>query len=429
MTTPLSRIADRAKIDPTTRFTSLAHVLTPDFLRETWKGINKQGAPGIDGMTAKEYAANLDEHVEDVVRRLKARSYRAPVIRRVEIPKGEGKTRPLGISTMEDRLVQRAVGRILEAIYEPVFHDFSYGFRPGKSAHGALKDLRDHIMGGRANWVYEADLRSYFDTIGHERLMGLLQQRIADPVILRLIQKWLRAGVMEDGVVTARDKGAPQGGPISPILANIYLHYALDEWFAQRVLPSLEGQAKLVRFADDYVVSFQLKQDAERFAAAMPGRMAEYHLELAGEKTRLIEFGRYARENQARKGLAPEPFDFLGFTHISGVSRKGKFNVVRRPRQKSMRKFLVAGRAWLRAHMHEPPAQQQRALTLALRGLYQYFGLPGCVAVLGRVLWQLQRIWYLTLRRRGQKHPITWEKLSKKGWYRLPGPKVVHPTI
>lgn len=423
MATQLSRIAERVKIDPTTRFTALAHVLTPVFLKETWKGINTQGAPGIDGVTAKEYAAELDEHVEDVVRRLRERRYRAPLVRRVEIPKGEGRTRPLGISTIEDRLVQRAVARILEAIYEPIFHDFSYGFRPGRGAHDALRDLSNYIMDGRANWIHEADIRGYFDHINHERLMEMLRQRIADPVILRLIQKWLRAGVMEQGVVVRREEGTPQGGPISPILANIYLHHTLDEWFANQVLPRLEGRAKLVRYADDFVISFQKKQDAERVAAVMPKRMGRYHLELAPEKTRLIEFGPYARENQARQGQALATFDFLGFTHICG-NRKGRFRVVRRPRRKSMRNFLTAQRTWLRDHMHDPPAAQQTALSRALTGLYQYFGLPGCANTLGRVRWQLDRAWYKTLRRRGQRHPLTWEAFRARTWSQLPRPRL-----
>jgi RNA-directed DNA polymerase len=429
MATTLSRIAEKAKTDPTARFTSLAHVLTPGFLKETWKGVNKQGAPGVDGVTAGEYAAHLDENVEDVVRRLKARQYRAPSVRRVDIPKGEGKTRPLGISTMEDRLVQRAVARILTAVYEPIFHDFSYGFRPGRSAHDALRELRNHIMAGGANWVYEADIRSYFNTINHEKLMEMLRQRIADPVILRLIQKWLRAGVMENGVVVWNERGTPQGGPISPVLANIYLHYALDDWFVTRVLPRLEGQAKLVRFADDYVVSFRYRHDAERFAAALPRQMRRYHLELAEEKTRLIEFGRYARENQERKGQQPETFDFLGFTHSCGTTRTGKYSVIRKPRRKSMRRFLMDTKAWLHDHMHDPPAKQRAALDRKLVGLYQYFGLWGCASVLHRVRWNLRRNWYQTLRRRGQKHRLTWEKFMRSPWSRLPFPGLIHPTV
>jgi len=326
MTTKLDRIADKAKTDDKLRFTSLAHLLTPAFLMETWSKMNRQGASGVDQETTVEFERNLEQRCEDIVGRLKARSYRPPPVRRVNIPKGDGKTRPLGIPTVEDRLVQRAVARLLEPVYETDFLNCSYGFRPGRSAHAALTVLRKQFMTGGVTTIFETDIRGYFDSINHAWLMRMLKLRIADPVILRLIGKWLKAGVMIDGVVVHTEAGSPQGGPISPLLANIYLHYALDLWVERIVAKRCEGRVYLTRFADDFVVGFQHAGEALKFSRAVEKRLQKFHLEVAPEKTRLLTFGRTA----ALRGQKLGKFDFIGFTHIGGRDRKGRFTVVRK---------------------------------------------------------------------------------------------------
>ncbi len=422
MSTELSRIAEKAKTCPTLRFTSLAHLLTPEFLKETWKQMNRQGASGVDGETIKDYGRDLDGRIGDLYERLKAGRYKAPPVRRVNIPKGNGKTRPLGIPTVEDRLVQRAVARILEAIYEADFLDVSYGFRPGRNPHQALRRLRECIMAEKVGYVFEADIRGYFNHINHYWLMRMLRARIRDTRILRLIEKWLRAGAMENGVVRVTGEGTPQGGPISPILANVYLHYVLDRWFELRCKKQFHGKASLIRFADDYVVCFQYKQDAERFHQELVGRMAEYELELAEEKTRLMRFGRFA-EKEA------ETFDFLGFTHVCGRDRNGKFAVIRIPGTKAIRKFRDRVKQWLKAHMHWRPSDQQKHLSLMLRGFYQYFGLYHCTPKLRHVQLEVQRQWARSLRGRSQRSRLTWNVLNSRPWFQLPYPQVVHRTV
>ena len=289
MSTQLSQIARKAQLDRKARFTSLAHLLTPAFLKETWGMMNRRAASGIDGESTKQFESELEQRVQDICARLKAGTYRAPPVRRVEIPKGPGKagTRPLGIPTVEDRLVQRAVARILEAVFEADFIDCSYGFRPRRNPHHALQSLREQIVTKKVRQIFEADIRGYFNHINHSWLRRMVAHRIADPVVLSLIGKWLNAGVMQDGVVTRSDEGTPQGGPISPLLANIYLHFVLDLWFEKRFKPMCQGEAYLVRFADDFVVSFQYKRDAERFQRQLGARFARFNLTLAEEKTRL----------------------------------------------------------------------------------------------------------------------------------------------
>lgn len=304
MSTQLDQIAGKAKSEPKLRFTSLAHLLTPEFLKETWKQMNRRGASGIDGETTKEFEQDLDKRVQDLGGRLKQGAYRAPPVRRVEIPKGPGKvgTRPLGIPTVEDRLLQRAVARILEAVFEADFLECSYGFRPGRSPHDALRALRGIIVTKKVGHLYEADIRGYFNHIQHEWLQKMVAHRIGDPVILRLIGKWLNAGFMAGGVVTRTEEGSPQGGPISPILANIYLHYVLDLWFEKKATRMCEGEAYLTRFADDFVVNFQYRSDADRFAKSLTDRFGKFGLELAEEKTRLMRFGRFVRADLAKTG-------------------------------------------------------------------------------------------------------------------------------
>ena len=429
MTTKLSKVAEKARADQRVRFTSLAHLLTPAFLRETWGLVNKRGAHGADGETVKEFEDGLETRLEDLYRRLKTGRYRAPAVRRVHIPKGQGKTRPLGIPTVEDRLVQAAVARILSAVFEPVFSDGSFGYRPGRSAHDALRRLRSHLIGGKVMHVYEADIRSYFDRVHHGWLRQMLAQRIADPAITRLINKWLRAGVMENGVTVRCEEGVPQGGPVSPILANVYLHYALDLWFERRFKRSCRGQAYLVRFADDFVVAFQYGSDADRFGRELKGRMEKFELQLAPEKTRRLLFGRFARERLAAQGKRPEAFKFLGFEHVCGVDRQGRFAVVRLPSQKSCRKFLDRVCEWLRAHMHWNVRDQQTRLSQMLCGFYQYFALPHCGPKLCAIHAAVLRQWRRTLLRRSQRSKTHWSYLRKQPWFSLPTPVSLHPTV
>jgi group II intron reverse transcriptase/maturase len=430
MSTKLGEIAAKAKADPNLRFTALAHILTPEFLMETWRQMNRRGASGVDGESTAEFERVLEQRCVDIVARLKARTYKAPPVRRVEIPKGNGKTRPLGIPTVEDRLVQRAVARILESIYEANFLECSYGFRPRRSAHDALRALRLQLITGKVRYVFEADIRGYFNNIDHRWLRRMLELRIGDPGILRLIGKWLRAGVMVDGAIEdATGVGTPQGGPISPILANVYLHYVLDLWFERVFKRTCAGEAYLTRFADDYVVCFQYRADAEQFAEQLRERMEKFSLELADEKTRLIAFGRFARMDAAERGQKPETFDFLGFTHVCGVDKNGKFSPIRIPSRKSCRKFLDRVHTWLAEHRHWRRRDQQKHLAQMLRGFYQYFGLYFCRPKLNWVRNEVIRQWIRSLRRQSQRHRLYWAYLKSRSWFELPYPSLTHPTV
>lgn len=429
MSTQLHRIAAKAKTEPATRFTALAHLLTPGFLMETWRQMNRRGASGVDGETTKEFEQDLEGRCRDIVERLKLRRYQAPPVRRVEIPKANGKTRPLGIPTVEDRLVQRAVARILEAIYEADFRPFSHGFRPGRNPHGALRALRSQFIAGKVRHVFETDIRGFFNHLDHKWLMRMLALRIGDPVIIRLIGKWLKAGAVVGNLVVRSEEGSPQGGPISPILANVYLHYALDLWFERRFRKTCQGEAYLTRFADDFVACFQYKRDAEHFADWVVGRSRKFGLELAEEKTRLIQFGRFARENRAEFSEKPETFDFLGFTHVSGIDRGGKFTLVRIPTRKSCRKFLDRVHDWLNGHLHWRRRDQQKHLSQMLNGFYQYFGLYHCRPKLQWVFHEVQRQWRRAITRQSQRRVVFWSYLSSRSWFELPYPRLVHPTV
>jgi RNA-directed DNA polymerase len=431
MSTQLGQIAAKAKADRKLRFTSLAHLLTPEFLKETWGQLNRRGASGVDGETTKQFESELETRVQDICVRLKAGTYKAPPVRRVEIPKGPGKigTRPLGIPTVEDRLLQRAVTRILEAVFEADFLECSYGFRPGRNPHHALRALRAAIVTKKVRHLFEADIRGYFNHINHQWLRQMVAHRIADPVILRLIGKWLRAGVMQGGVVTRSEEGTPQGGPISPILSNVYLHFVLDLWFEKKVRPLCQGEAYLTRFADDFVVSFQYKRDAESFHRRLILRFQRFNLELAEEKTRLMLFGRFARETKAEYEERPETFDFLGFKHVCGIDQSGRFVLVRIPSQKSCRKFLARTQEWLKGHRHWKRRDQQRQMTSMLRGFYQYFALHHCKPKLDWVRHEVQLQWVRTLRRRSQRHRLYWSYLKSRTWFELPYAETLHATV
>lgn len=433
MFTQLTQIAKKATLDRKVRFTSLAHLLTPEFLKETWGTMNRHGASGIDGESTKQFESELDQRVQEICEKLRARTYRAPPVRRVEIPKGPGKsgTRPLGIPTVADRLLQKAVARVLEAVFEADFYDVSYGYRPGRSPHHALRALREQIVTKKVSHVLEADIRGYFNHVNHSWMRRMVAERIADPVILSLIGKWLNAGAMQDGVVIHSEEGTPQGGPISCVLANIYLHYTLDLWFEKKIRPRFRGEAYLVRFVDDFVVSFQYLADAEDFQKQLRERFARFHLELAEEKTRLLLFGRFAAERRANHGQRPETFEFLGFKHVCGVDRGGRFAVIRLPSVKSCRKFLARTREWLTRHMHWPRREQQRHLRIMLQGFYQYFGLHHCQRKLSWVRHEVQLQWRRTLRQQSQRHRIFWSYLVSREWFKLPVPPKhsLHPLV
>jgi group II intron reverse transcriptase/maturase len=433
VSTQLVQIAKKAELDRKVRFTSLAHLLTPEFLKETWGTINRDGASGVDGESIEQFESELEQRIQEMCAQLKAGAYRAPPVRRVEIPKGPGKTgtRPLGIPTVADRLLQKAVARILGAIFEVDFCNASYGYRPGRSPHHALRALRTQIRTGWVNHVFEADIRGYFNHVCHSWLQRMLRERIADPVILSLIGKWLRAGAMQDGVVVRSEEGTPQGGPISCILANIYLHFSLDLWFERKFKRQIQGEAYLVRFVDDFVVSFQYQADAEEFQRKLRERFARFNLELAEEKTRLLLFGRFATERRIRNGQKAETFEFLGFKHVCGVDRGGRFAVIRIPSVRSCRKFLARVHEWLLQHMHWSRREQQSHLRAMLQGFYQYFGLHHCNKKLSWIHREVQQQWRRLLRRQSQRHKLHWSFLATRDWFKLPWPprRSLHPTV
>jgi len=419
-------------MDRKARFTSLAHLLTPEFLKETWGNMNRRASGGVDGQSAEQFGRELETQVEAICAQLKAGTYRAPPVRRVDIPKGPGKvgTRPLGIPTVGDRLLQRAVARLLEAVFEADFLDCSHGFRPGRNPHHALRALRAQIVTKKVMQVFEADIRSYFTRINRQWLRKMVAHRIADPVILSLIGKWLNAGAMHDGIVIHTEEGTPQGGPISPMLSNIYLHFLLDLWFEKKIKPDCRGEAYLVRFADDFVVSFQYREDVDRFQTQVRERFAEFGLELAEEKTRRILFGRFAALTRQRHGKGrPETFEFLGFKHVAGVDRSGKFSLIRLPSTKSCRKFLARTREWIFKHRHWRRWEQQLHLTRMLRGFYQYFALHHCERKLSWVRQQVQRQWITALNRRGQRRKTNWTRLRDQTWFELPWAHNLHPMV
>jgi RNA-directed DNA polymerase len=430
MSTILSKIALKAKENPTIRFTSLAHLLTPEFLKATWKQMNKGAASGIDGETMEQYGKELNSKVVELVERLKSGNYKAPVIRRVEIPKGNGKTRPLGITTVEDRLVQRAVARILSAIFEQDFLEVSHGYRPGRGPHDALRMLRSQVVAGKVRHVYEADIRGYFTNINHKWLREMIAHRIADRTILRLINRWLKAGVMIDGVVVQPNSGTPQGWPISCIAANVYLHYVLDLWFEKKFKKQCQGEAYLVRFVDDFVCCFEYRKDAELFDRELKQRMGKFGLELAPEKTRMMEFGKFARGDVLRRGKKPETFEFLGFKHVCGTDSNGKFALIRQPSQKRCKRFLDSTKEWLSKHIHWKRRDQQRHLTMMLKGFYQYYSLHHCKRELDNVQSEVVRQWRRCIKRQSQRNHVHWSYLKSREWFKLPYvDKAIHKTV
>jgi RNA-directed DNA polymerase len=426
ISTKLNQIAKLAAKMRGVALTTLAHHIDIDWLREAHRRTRKNAAAGVDEQTASEYAVALEENLQSLLTRAKAGwSYRAPPVRRVHIPKGDGsKTRPIGIPTFEDKILQRSVLMALEAVYEQEFYDFSYGFRPARSPHQALQATWKILMDLNGGWVLEADIEAFFDSVDHGKLQEIVSQRVRDGVLLRLIGKWLNAGVLEDGNLYYPDEGTPQGGVISPLLANIYLHEVLDKWFAEVVRPRLTARAHLVRFADDFIIVFEVEEDARRVHAVLEKRFSKYGLRLHPEKTRLFDFRRPPPGGKCR-----ETFDFLGFTHFWGRSQKGNPVVRRKTATSRFSRALRSMSLWMRANRHMPLREQQRMLGLKLRGHYGYYGLIGNSHALGSFLHWTRRLWRKWLARRSWHTRLTWPRMTRLlEHFPLPKPVVVYST-
>jgi RNA-directed DNA polymerase len=431
VSTRQQRIAMLAKQNPQMAFISLNHYLDVDWLREAFHRTRKDGAPGIDGQTWAGYAEDLEHNLQLLLDRAKSGTYRAPPVRRVHIPKGTGpETRPIGIPTLEDKVLQRAVVMVLEAIYEQDFHEGSYGFRPSRSAHQALDSLWTQTMKTGGGWILEVDIRKFFDTLDHGHLRAFLRRRVRDGVLLRLIGKWLNAGVMEDGCLSYPESGSPQGGVVSPILANVFLHYVLDEWFAEAVQPRLQGRAFLIRYADDFVIGFTHEEDARRVMVVLPKRFGKYGLTVHPEKTKLVPFRRppYAsRPCGGPDGARPGTFDLLGFTHYWSRSRKGNWVIKRKTAASRFTRAVRTIAQWCRANRHRPIAEQHRTLSQKLRGHYAYYGVTGNSIALNRFRDEVRRVWrkWLVRRKRGNRPPWSWfARLQER--YRLPYVVTIH---
>jgi group II intron reverse transcriptase/maturase len=402
--------------------------VTVDLLRAAFSWLKRDAAPGVDGITWREYEQNLEVNIAELHGRVHRGAYRTQPSRRKFIPKEDGRQRPLGIAALEDKIVQRAVVEVLNAIYEEDFLGFSYGFRPGRSQHDALDALAFAITRTKVSWILDCDLRAYFDSVNHDWLIRFIEHRVADPRIIRLIRKWLKAGVLEDGELTASETGTPQGAVISPLLGNIYLHYAFDLWAERWRHHEARGQVALVRYADDIVVGFEHKADAERFLTDLRDRLEKFALTLHPEKTRLIEFGRFAATNRARRGLGkPETFDFLGFKHISGHSRAGGFQLKRKSRRDRMRAKLRSLKVELRQRMHESIPQQGKWLAQVVRGYFAYHAVPTNAMSLRAFHNHVTHLWLRTLRCRSQKDRTPWARMARLAAAFLPAPRIRHP--
>ena len=443
VSTKQQRIAQLAEQMRGKALTSLSHHIDGAWLLEAWRRTRKDGAKGVDGQSAEHYAENLHGNLADLLDRAKSGRYKAPPVRRVHIPKGDGKsTRPIGIPTLEDKVLQRAIVMALEPVYEADFKSCSYGFRPGKSAHDALESLWKQSMGTTwrerpVQWVLDVDIKSYFDTLDHTHPRQMLDKRIRDGVIRRLIDKWLKAGVMEQGTLSYQDAGTPQGGVISPLLSNIYLHEVLDTWFEDEVQPRMRGRAFLVRYADDFVIGFECEEDARRVLAVLPKRFERFGLKLHPEKTRLVEFKAQAARNRKPEKddndnqRRPRKFDFLGFTHIWSHTRKGKPIVKRSTASNRLSRALKALRDWMRHHRHDPVREQWRTLMSKVRGHAAYYGISGNSRGIGGFSHQAQNEWFKWLNRRGGQKPLSWEKFSqwlRGGIFNWPAPRIHQRT-
>ena len=424
----LDRVRQVARRDKDVRFTALLHHVTVERLEAAYRAIRPGAAAGVDGVTWQEYGQELEGNLRDLHARVHRGAYRAKPSRRAYIPKQDGRLRPLGVAALEDKILQRAVAEALNAIYEQDFVGFSYGFRLGRSQHHALDALAVGIERRRVRWVLDADIRDYFSSLDHSWLLRFLEHRIADKRVLRLIQRWLKAGVIEDGVWSETLEGTPQGASISTLLSNVFLHYVFDLWVHRWRQRHARGDVVVVRFADDFVVGFQRRDDAERFWAELRERFARFGLELHEDKTRLIEFGRYAAENREGRGLSkPETFEFLGLTHICAKDGRGRFKLQRVTSKKRMRAKLSAVKTELARRMHHSIPEQGAWLARVLRGHNNYYGVPGNGRALNAFRLLVTRLWLQVLRRRSQRSSMTWERMGHLADRWLPRPRIQHP--
>jgi RNA-directed DNA polymerase len=425
----LDRVRKAARQRKKEKLTALLHHISVDQLLMAFLALERDAAPGVDGLTWRTYEADLDLNLTDLHSRVQRGAYRALPSRRTYIPKADGKQqRPLAVAALEDKIVQRATVAVLNCIYEEEFVGFSYGFRPGRGQHNALDALCVGITTRKVNFVFDADVRSFFDEVSQEWLVRFVEHRVGDPRIIRLIRKWLKAGILEDGVVTVSDKGTGQGSVISPLLANVYLHYVFDLWAERWRRHEATGDMVIVRYADDIVVGFEHETDARRFWDAMRKRLEEFSLSLHPDKTRLIEFGRFAADRRAQRGLGkPETFKFLGFVFICGRSRTGKFQLKRKTRRDRMRAKLSGIKEELRRRMHQLIPEQGRWLAQVIRGYFAYHAVPTNFSALSAFRHHIKRLWLRTLRRRSQKDRFSWERMTRLADDFLPQPKILHP--
>ncbi len=424
------RVRQAARKDKKLRFTALLHhIYNLDTLRMAYFRLKKEAAPGVDGETWRHYGEKLEENLQDLSERLKRGAYRAKPVRRVFIPKADGRQRPLGVTALEDKIVQRAAVEVLNAIYETDFLGFSYGFRPGRSQHQALDALYTGLLTRKVNWVLDLDIRSFFDGISHEWLVKFIEHRVADRRVVRLIQKWLNAGVLEDGKRIRVKEGTPQGGSASPLLANVYLHYVFDLWVQAWRRKHAHGDVIVVRFADDVVLGFQVKSDADQFRAELTERMRKFNLELHPQKTRLLEFGPYAIDNRQKRGEGkPETFNFLGFTHIYVKKRSnGRYTVLRQTIRKRLQTKRNEVKAELQRRMHEPIPEMAKWLRAVVRGHIRYYGVPMNQPALALFRFRVGWLWHRALSRRSQNGRVLWNRMRRLITRWLPLPTVCHP--
>jgi len=424
MSPRLLEVIERAKRDPKHRFLSLAHLLDVDALRRAYGRLRAGAAAGVDGVTKDQYGEELDRNLTELHERLRSGRYRHQPLRRVHIPKAPGQTRPIGVSTTEDKVVQEALRELLEVIYEPVFSDDSYGFRPGRSAHQALRALDRWPTS--VSWILEADIQSYFDSIDRKMLLEMLRERVSDTSLLRLVGKCLHVGILDGEKYSEPEQGAAQGSVLSPLLGNVYLHHVLDEWFERDVRPRLGGQAFLVRYADDLVIGFEREEDARRVMAVLSRRFSRYALSLHPEKTRVLPFGRPGSGQSSGKG--PATFDFLGFTHYWSRTQGGSWRKSLRTRVARLRRAIASIAEYCRSHRHDSVKEQHAALVQRVRGHFNYFGVNGNLASLRRLLQATLRLWWKWLGRRGQRKPMRWDVFNRLlQQYPLPQPMVYVP--
>ena len=424
----IQTIALKARNDPKCKFTSLMHLLTEDFLKECFKELKRNKSPGIDGITESEYEKQLDENITDLVARLKSKKYKPKPVKRVYIPKPNGDKRPLGIPAIEDKIVQMAIKKILEAIFEQDFIDTSYGFRPDRSCHDALKQLDKIIMNCPVNFIVDMDISKFFDTVNHKCLMEFLRQRIVDSSLLQLISRFLKSGIMEEGIYFETDQGTPQGGVLSPVLANVYLHYVLDSWFETEVIPQLNGYAQLIRYADDFIVCFENEKEAMIFGVALRQRMNKFGLKISEEKSKIIEFGRCSCHRARKYGFRCETFDFLGFTHFCDKTRRGKFKLGRKTSRKKFIQKRKDMNLWLKHIRNRNELKEWwKLLRIKLLGHYQYYGMSGNFRWVRNFYDHTVRLAFKWINSRSQRKSYNWDQFNNFIRFNpLPKPKIYH---